>query len=439
MVDEEESLEREDIQGLVIKGYRMPHAAYVFYRFTDSDLARSWLHHMVEPVTTAVEWDEKPAWCTNVGLTYGGLEALGLPPPFLDTFPDDFRQGMAARAASHLGDVGLDLPEHWEPSPPFASKGVHAMVLVSARSKGQLDDTVTAFDKDSGDRGVERVGYQHAAALGYNHSSDREHFGFRDGISQPTMKGSGLEHGEHAERLAVAPGEFVLGYRDELGNRPMPSPEALGRNSTYAVYRKLHQHVGAFRDFVRSRDDGELLAAKLMGRWPSGAPVALAKDADDPALGACRVHNNNFDYLEDPLGFACPRGAHVRRARPRNDDASSRRRLLLRRGLTYGAELPAGVPDDGAERGLVGLFLTASIERQFEFVQRKWLNSGQFDGLTNEPDPITGPGGGDFTWQRPTGPRRFRGLPRFVTAQGGEYFFLPSITAMRFLSDPSSF
>ena len=87
----------------------------------------------------------------------------------------------------------------------------------------------------------------------------------------------------------------------------------------------------------------------------------------------------------------------------------------------------------------MGLFLNASIERQFEFVQRKWLNWGQFDGLSNDPDPITGPDGRNFTWQRRTGPRPYPGLPRFVTVCGGEYFFLPSITAMRFLSEPSSF
>jgi len=439
MADEEESLEGEDIQGLVIRGYRMPQAAYVFYRFHGGDLARSWLGDMVDPVTTAAEWDEKPAWCANVGLTYAGLEALGLPAPFLAGFPEDFRQGMAARAASHLGDVGADLPEHWEASPPFASRGVHAVLLVSARTEEELDERVAAFEQAGVACGLERVGYQHAAALGADHPSDREHFGFRDGISQPTMRGSGLEDKAHADRQAVAPGEFVLGYPDELGNRPMPSPEPLGRNGTYGVYRKLQQHVTAFRDYVQSRDDGDLLAAKLMGRWPSGAPVALAKDGDDPALAADPHRNNRFRYTEDPLGFACPRGAHVRRTQPRDDTASSRRRLLLRRGLTYGEELPAGAPDDGVERGLVGLFLNASIERQFEFVQRKWLNWGQFDGLANDPDPITGPGGGDFTWQRRTGPRRYQGLPRFVTARGGEYFFLPSITAMRFLSDPSSF
>lgn len=431
-----ESLEREDIQGLVIRGYRMPHAAYVFYRFHGMDGARAWLRDMVDPVTTASEWDEKPSWCANIGLTYVGLEALGVPVSSLESFPEDFRQGMAARAASHLGDVGADLPQHWEATPPFASRGVHAVLLVSTRTEERLNERLAAFEQVGVAHGLERVGCQRAAALGPDHSSDREHFGFRDGISQPTMRGSGLEHEQHSDRLAVAPGEFVLGYPDELGNRSMPSPEALGRNGTYGVYRKLQQHVGAFRDYLHSRDDGDLLAAKLMGRWPSGAPVALATDADDQDLAADPRRNNRFSYTEDPLGFTCPRGAHIRRAHPR-DDTTSRRRLLLRRGLTYGREIPDGAVDDGAERGLVGLFLNASIERQFEFVQRKWLNWGRFDGLSNEPDPITGPPGRDFTWQRRPGPRRYAGLPRFVTARGGEYFFIPSLTAMHLLSDPS--
>jgi Dyp-type peroxidase family len=427
--DEPDTLAREDIQGLVIKGYRMPHAAYVFYRFTGGAGARAWLGDMADPVTTAEEWSEKRTWCANVGLTYPGLEALGLAADSLASFPEDFRQGMAARAASHLGDVGPDLPQHWDASPPFASRGVHAMVLVSARTTEELDEKVAEFEATSVACGLERVGFQCASALGAHHSSDREHFGFRDGLSQPTIKGSGLEDKEHADRLAVAPGEFVLGYRNELGNRVMPSPAPLGRNGTYGVYRKLEQHVGAFRDFVRSRADGDAVAARLMGRWPNGAPVALDPKGDKPETAG----DNQFDFADDPLGLTCPRGAHIRRARARDDTLTSRTRLLIRRGLTYGTELPPDEPDSGG-RGLVGLFLNASIEGQYEFVQRKWLNSGDFDGLNNEPDPITGPGGGDFTWQRRIGPRRFAGLPRFVTARGGDYFFLPSITAMRFLS-----
>jgi Dyp-type peroxidase family len=439
-----EALEREDIQGLVIRGYRMPFAAFVFYRFTDGSRARSWLGEMADPVTTAAEWDVKPAWCANVALTCRGLEALGLPEPSLASFPEDFRQGMAARARSRLGDTGENLPEHWEPSPPFAAGGVHALLLVCGRRESDVDEQVAALERTAAGHGLERVGLQRAAALGADHSSDREHFGFRDGISQPTLKGSVLDENEHGDRLAVAPGEFVLGYADELGNRSMPYPEALGRNGTYAVYRKLHQHVAAFRDYLgsrSSRDDGGALAAKLMGRWPSGAPLVLSPDADDPALAEDPQRLNRFDYTQDALGFACPRGAHIRRARSRldSDGGSGRRHLLIRRGLPYGDQLPEGAPDDGADRGLVGFLLNASIERQFEFVQRKWLNGDRFDGLNDETDPIAGPAGRGFTWQRPTGPRRYQDLPQFVTVRGGEYFFMPGITAMRHLSNPASF
>jgi deferrochelatase/peroxidase EfeB len=140
----------------------------------------------------------------------------------------------------------------------------------------------------------------------------------------------------------VAPGEFVLGCADELGNRSMLSPEPLGRNGTYAVYRKLHQHVAALRDYLRSRNDGGALAARLMGRWPSGAPLVLSPDADDPALAEDPQRVNQFDYPQDALGFACPRGAHIRRARSRLDDdgGPGRRHLLIRRGLPYGEQLP---------------------------------------------------------------------------------------------------
>jgi Dyp-type peroxidase family len=430
-------MDLDDIQGLVIRGYHMPVAGYLFYRFDSGVAARSWLRAMIEPVTTAAEWEAKPSWCANVALTYGGLEALGLSPESLATFPEDFREGMAARAAVHLGESGPDLPANWPAEPPFATRGVHAMLLISANDRAVLDErlaVVTAVAAATA--GVVAVGYQDAAALGPDGRGDREHFGYRDGISQPALKGSGLENAAHAEREAVEPGEFLLGHVDEMGNTAMPWPAALGHNGTYAVYRRLHQDVAAFRQFLHDSGEGEALAAKLMGRWPSGAPLVLSDQADDPLLAADRQRNNDFSYVGDPLGYLCPRGAHVRRARPRDGTPGVRRRLLIRRGLPYGQELPEAAPDDGADRGLVGLFLNASIERQFEFVQRKWLNGGQFDGLGNDPDPIAGPGAGDFTCQRRPLPRRYTGLPRIVTVRGGDYFFMPSITAMRFLSDP---
>ena len=132
--------------------------------------------------------------------------------------------------------------------------------------------------------------------------------------------------------------------------------------------------------------------------------------------------------------YRCPRGAHVRRARPRDGSPTVRRRRLIRRGMPYGQPLPDAAGDDGVDRGLVGIFLNADIERQYEFVQRQWLNAPSFDGLWNAADPILGPAGRDFTWQRRPVPRRRVGLPRFVTVRGGEYFFVPGISALQFLS-----
>jgi Dyp-type peroxidase family len=439
MQAETTELDRSDIQGFVLRGYRMPYAAYLFYRFTDGPAARAWLAGVVDPVTTAEEWDAAPSWCANVALAYPGLEALGLPTESLESFPADFRQGMAARAVKHLGDVGDDLPDNWEPEPPFATRGVHAMLMLSAHDEGELDQRVQAFRERAGAAGgLEEVGCESAAALGGAHA-EREHFGFRDGISQPVLLGSGLEKDAHPGRPPVKPGEFLLGHPDEQDAVCQLHPALLGHNGTYAVYRKLSQDVPAFRRFLREegRGDPSLLAAKLMGRWPSGAPLAWADRADDPVLASCAKHNNAFDYADDRLGYRCPRGAHVRRAHPRKGLPSERRHLLIRRGLPYGPELDDGSPDDDADRGLVGVFLNASIERQYEFVQREWINAPRFDDLENDPDPISGPGGGNFTWQgRP--PRRLKGLPRFVTVRGGEYFFVPSITALRFLSDTSA-
>jgi Dyp-type peroxidase family len=436
MPDGPDTLDREDIQGLVLRGYRMSQAAYLFYRFHSAPAARAWLADLIDPVTTAAEWDGRPEWCANVGLTYPALEVLEMPAESLSSFPADFRDGMAARARDHLGDLGEDLPGAWEPSPPFATRGVHALLLLSANDAPALEGQLRARHRQAAAiPGLELVGEERAAALGEETQQAREHFGFRDGISQPVLLGSGLEEGAASGRRPVAAGEFLLGHPDELGHVPMPLPEALGRNGTYAVYRKLRQDVVAYRAFLRDRRDGPLLAAKLMGRWPSGAPLAISGDADEPELAADRARNNDFDYTDDPIGYRCPRGAHVRRAHPRSTTISGRRHLLIRRGLPYGRPLADGGPDDeNGDRGLIGMFLNASIERQYEFVQRNWINDPRFDGLRNDPDPIAGSGGGDFTWQRRPLPYRYNGLPRFTSVRGGEYFFLPSITAMRFLS-----
>ena len=231
--------------------------------------------------------------------------------------------------------------------------------------------------------GIELVWRQDCYAL----PNEKEPFGFKDGISHPAIEGSGIP-GSNPHEQPFKAGEFVLGYRDETGGfPPIPQPEVLGRNGTYAVVRKLHQRVAAFRQYLRSNSSNpqeeEMLAAKMMGRWRSGAPLALSPERDDPSLGADSTHNNDFLYRDDPLGFRTPLGSHIRRANPRDADVAGAVRLhrMIRRGTAYGPPLPEGVlEDDGDDRGIMFVFLGSHLKRQFEFVQSEWVNDSAFIG-----------------------------------------------------------
>jgi Dyp-type peroxidase family len=230
----------------------------------------------------------------------------------------------------------------------------------------------------------------------------------------------------------------------------------LGRNGSYLVFRQLAQDVKGFWEFFRqATGDGEdadstaciHLAAKMVGRWPSGAPVTKAPERDDPALG----NDNDFGYHErDAAGLKCPIGAHIRRTNPRDslepDPGSEKsvefadRHRILRRGRAYGDPVVESMQpeeimqsDAAGERGLHFICLNANISRQFEFVQQTWTNNPRFDGLYDDPDPIVGPGG-KFTEQATPVRRRIHDVPRFVTVRGGAYFFLPGLRALRYLA-----
>ncbi|HYV07769.1 MAG TPA: peroxidase, partial [Blastocatellia bacterium] len=277
--------------------------------------------------------------------------------------------------------------------------------------------------------------------------TETEPFGFRDGISHPAIEGSGIR-GTNPRESPFKAGEFVLGYRDEMGGLEMPQPEVLGRNGTYIVFRKLHQRVAAFRQFLKSNstnpDDEELLAAKMMGRWRSGAPLALCPLHDNPELGADAGRNNDFLYREDdPAGFKTPGGSHIRRTHPRDAAVAGAPRIhrMIRRGTAYGPLLADGVmEDDGADRGLMFAFVGAHLGRQFEFVQSQWINDGVFFGAGGDKDPIVGSNEVDDAFTIPRRPvrRRLKGLPRFVVTRGGEYCFMPGLRALRWLADLQS-
>jgi Dyp-type peroxidase family len=348
---------------------------------------------------------------------------------------------MAARAP-FLGDVDESSPEHWEK--PLGTPDVHVVLAVVAPNREQLGEVLAHADATRRQlAGVEVIWRQECYAL----PTETEHFGFRDGISHPAVEGSGIP-GTNTAETPIKAGEFVLGYPDETGAYPpMPQPEVLGRNGTYAVFRKLHQRVGAFRQYLHTNAPNlsgeELLAAKMMGRWRSGAPLALAPEQDDRNLGGDRTRNNEFLFADDPLGLKTPPGSHIRRANPRDASVAGNPRLhrMIRRGTSYGPPLPEGIlEDDGADRGIMFVFIGAHLRRQFEFVQTEWLNDSVFIGGGSEKDPVAGTNEGRGTFVVPRRPvrRRLQGLPGFVVTRGGEYCFMPSLRALRWLADLGS-
>jgi Dyp-type peroxidase family len=437
------TLELADIQSAVLRPRPSPYAGtFIVLRIDEPAGGRAALRRLLPALASAAN-PTAPAvdgW-VSAALSSHGLHALGVPHASLKSFAPEFQQGMAARAAE-LGDVGASDPAHWEY--PFGSADAHLALAALAPDRTRLEALLTKARTAYQDlRGVQVVFRQD----GGNLPTEREQFGFRDGIGQPAIEGSDVP-GDNPQEAPLKAGEFILGYPDESGyTPPVPQPDVLGRNGSYAVFRKLHQDVAAFRRYLAaqatSTDEQARLAAKMVGRWQSGAPLALAPDHDDPELGADRSRRNAFLYLDDdPQGLKTPLGSHVRRMNPRDqfthEAVQVKRHRLIRRGTVYGPPLPEGVlQDDGADRGLYFIFIGATLERQFEFVQTQWLNQGIFIGAPTERDPLVGPndGTGQFTVPKQPIRQRLHGLPQFVTNRGGEYFFLPGLRALRWLAD----
>lgn len=446
------ALDLDDIQGGVLRQRPMPYTgAYFILRIGDSRQGRTMLSKLLPHVASAANWWDPPsdAWI-SVALSHAGLAALGVPDEVLAGFAPEFRAGMAARA-SHLGDTGPSAPARWET--PFGTDGVHVAISVFAGDEAALNEKIALAEQAAKDLPDVSVTFRlHTPAL----PTGRTHLGFVDGIGEPVIEGSGLVSAVQAARghygylpgfgRPVKAGEFLLGHVNELGHvSDTPAPEVLGRNGTYVSFRKLYVDAAAFRRFLAenssSVQEEEALAAKMVGRWRSGAPVEVTPDADDAGLAADPQRVNDFLYQADPAGLRCPLGAHIRRMNPRDGLSGSSTDVqlhrILRRGATYGPPLPDGVTaDDGADRGIVFLFLGADIGRQFEFVKSQWTNDGDFVGLGAERDPVVGAQQDGATFTIPHRPvrRRLHGLPSFVRTCGGEYFFLPSISALGWLA-----
>ena len=419
---------------------------------------------------------------SSLAYTWRGLEKLRLDPETLASFPEAFREGMARRA-HRLGDDGPSAPENWEGSLGLdevhgvlyggfqigdaknrpmdkhwrkiyedldamnARRGLHGQALRLAIS---LIYSLFGMDPVHIEIGVNPyevgTGKQDGEAL--KPDIRREHFGFRDGVSQPFVDlglkdpppggGRPIDDGGWAP---VAAGEIFLGRPDEDGHiAETPTNKTLREGGSYLVFRKLEQDVVGFRAFLADQrpndpDSQAALAAQIVGRWPNGDPLVLSPKA--PVHVGAEPPRNDFRFVaDDPDGEKCPLGAHIRRANPRDIGGSKKvaRHRMLRRGMAYGGPLLAdGEPDDGRKRGLLFVAACAQIDVQFELIQGVWLNGGDFLGQADLGKcPLIGAndgGVGDkFTAQGEAQP--IRRMPRFVTTKGGNYFYAPSKPAL---------
>jgi Dyp-type peroxidase family len=434
-------LELHDIQHILLTRTPALTGRYEFVSFRDVVGGRAWLTGLLDKVQSAAEVEVSRAamnrWVT-VAFTWNGLRALGVDEASLATFPEEFKQGMVARAAM-LGDTGANHPDNWVGG--LASPDLHAIAILFARDSAErlrcLSEHAKLLERCPGVELLSSLDLEATPPFDYAH----DHFGYRDRLSQPVIEGTG-EQPTPGSGTPLKAGEFILGYPDEDGPPAnLPQPEILSRNGSYMAYRRLEEHLGAFRDFLRQHgqtpEEQEFIAAKLMGRWRSGAPLVLAPEQDDPALGADMQRNNDFNYKQmDPHGYAVPLGSHCRRMNPRDTAHNMNRRRMIRRGATYGPLLPEGAPEDGVERGIAAFVICGSLIRQFEFAQNVWINDRNFHELGNEHDPIIGTQDGTLEFKIPKRPirRRITGLPAFTTVRGGAYFFLPGVKALRYLS-----
>jgi deferrochelatase/peroxidase EfeB len=433
-------LEFDDVQHFLIERPPARAARYEFLTFRQRASGHAWMKGIIEKVGTAkaVGSSEPDSRWVTVAFTWHGLRALGVDEASLATFPVEFREGMAGRAEI-LGTTGANHPDHWVGG--LASLDLHAIAILFARDVAERERCRKEHQEFlSQCDGVEQLSSLDLEAIPpFDHA--HEHFGYRDRLSQPVIDGTGVEP-TPGSGPPIKAGEFFLGYPDEEGPPSgLPQPEILSRNGSYLAYLMMQEHVGAFRDFLRqhgeTREQQEWVAAKLMGRWRSGAPLVIAPEKDDPVLGKDLQRNNDFNYGKmDPYGYGCPLGAHIRRMNPRDTAVNMQRRKMIRRGGTYGPPLPEDAPEDGIERGIAAFVGCASLVRQFEFAMNVWTNDPNFHELGNERDPIFGTQDGTFDMTIPKRPirKKIKGLPAFTTIRGGAYFFLPGIKALRYLA-----
>ncbi|RVU21052.1 Dyp-type peroxidase [Methylobacterium oryzihabitans] len=498
-IDRSVQLRRSEIQGDVLIGLQKDVEFFIFFRIEDADAFKRVVRdHLADLVTTteavrsrelqiaaakeAGDLERLPFVGFNLGFTHQGLGAL-VGEGGADGMDPSFMAGAAARAADLNDPAGQDGTLAWKPG--FADGGIDGVFLLT----GPLDckDAVHPLLVEKRDDVLALAGGSisivHEETGRVRPERGHEHFGFRDGISNPGVRGltpnqnpADGDQGAPGQDL-LWPGEFVFGYPVQDPEKPFTEPgdppglpQAWMRDGSYMVFRRLKQLVPEFDAFLDERGealglDPALLGARMVGRWKSGAPVMIAPLQDEPAIGGAPLLNNDFEFGSDPHQRRCPYAAHIRKTYPRDDlarlipngEGVVQTHRIMRAGIPFGPEVTEAEAESGtsaAERGLLFVCYQTSIVEQFEFIQKDWSNApgflfdqtrpGSDEAVEPGHDPIIGQASGAREMDEPVpnypfGSRRSTlAMPNpFVVPDAAAYFFMPSIFALRTaLSEP---
>ncbi len=465
-----------DVQGLILRGFGHPIARHIVLHVIDPKLARGVLLAMAGPIpdgsaasasnasttsstpnasnassttirglptiTSSADWgDHQPSTCWAIALTATGLTALGVPNDSVRSFPVEFLAGATSRGA-HVGDIGPNSPNTWADGFNDPTK-IHAVLSLYAADTQTRDLAFAALE--AGIAGAFSIEKTFDARL-FENDSKVVHFGYLDNISQPFIAGDPVPfRPDHQPRAAA--GDFVLGYKRLYETElDIPQPDVLGRNGSFSSFRILEQDVVGFETFLETKgsESGlgkELLAAKAVGRWRNGVPLALSPETDSPTPPLTYDQLNTYGYLDDPAGLRCPVGAHMRRANPRDQPmkpvGDSLARRIMRRAMPYGPQWKSGDPQDSVPRGLVGHFIGASLLLQFETIMGEWINTGLTEpAISGTNDVLLGPDPSHARLDVPCVDGKtttVSGFGPFITTRAGIYGFLPSLSALRWI------
>ena len=477
--------EERGMQGIALARFRKDHQELLFLRFGPADgtrrllgalaprVANLWevgrfneiFSEISERTNPPLEGVIEATWL-GLGLSASGYRKLEVSLEGLggSEGAQAFQDGMATRSAEHIKDRPEDQPEQWlEPFRPGA--GVDAVLVVAADDVDDLNAELEQLVTLVADTGCEIV-YEERGGTLPQPLTGHEHFGFKDGVSQPAIEDFGQAPAP-GEPPALPAGEFVLGHPNNAGPSAIADPLWVG--GSFGVFRRLRQQVAAFRAQATAiasptPSAGEALSpaltaadveAKLVGRWPSGSPLDLDPETDPGESGVSNV----FDFAGDSEGLHTPRFAHIRKVNPRNEERQDREQdpaanhRMIRAGIPYGAPLAPGAAEDDTDRGLHFLAFVANLDQQFEFVQRAWASGPNFPNGSKQPqsgtyeppapgtppdgvDPLIGAHaqGDEVALHQSSGVHKLVLASETVRVTAGEYFFFPSITAVEHLA-----